>query len=90
MRKLGFGRRRGRAAVVPANAPGPRPAPRIPPRARALRRPAPCAMRHGGFMVLLDSPAAFFSNLLAESAASCREEMVLCFDAPWVSQHHHV
>ena len=63
MRKLGFGRGRGRAAVVPANAPGPRPAPRIPP-ARALRRPAPCAMRHGGFMVLVDSPAAFFSNLL--------------------------
>ena len=86
MRKLGFGRRRGRAAVAPASALGPRPAPRIP-AARALRRPAPCAMRHGGFMVLVDSPTAFFNNLLAESAASCKEEMGCCLDAPWVSQH---
>ena len=74
--------------VWPVDSP-PGPACAAPP-ARALRRPAPCAMRHGGFMVLVDSPAPFFSNLLAESAASCREEMVLCFDAPWVSQHHHV
>ena len=22
--------------------------------------------------------------------SSCREEMGRCFDAPWVSQHHHV
>ena len=40
-------------------------------------------------MVLVDSPTAFFSNLLAESAASCREEMGCCFDAPLMRRGFH-
>ena len=42
----------------------PRPSPGTPhpPPARALRRPAPCAMRHGSFMVLVDSPQLFLAT----------------------------
>ena len=89
--KVGFRARAWAGGRGSCQCPRPSPGTPHPPRARALRRPAPCAMRHGGFMVLVDSPTTFFSNLLAESsAASCREEMGCCFDAPWVSQHHHV
>ena len=88
--KVGFRARAWAGGRGSCQCPRPSPGTPHPPRARALRRPAPCAMRHGGFMVLVDSPSAFFSNLLAESAASCREEMGRCFDAPWVLQHHHV